>query len=359
MLPAGCETVIYLMAEIVPRWEWRTFGDRFGDAETAFAAQAPERVQESDELYLLSLLGDASVKIRDALMDVKHLQEVNADGLEQWLPVLKGEFPLPAGDVATVIETLGLDRPALEREQYTLDQLLDELVRPDARLRAVEVHKRRERHTIGGCMTELTQISAEGRSTRTIAVELEDPGAVIATVRSLGLGSRANTCLARGLKTLVGFGASRFAVIDVGTNSVKFHVAERRADGSWQTIVDRAEITRLGEGLDAGGRLQPEPVERTLEAIDAMVAEAHSAGVEAIAAVGTAGLRMAPTRADLIDAVRARSGLEIEVISGEDEARLAYLAASAGLALHGGALAVFDTGGGSSQFTFGDGVRVR
>src|SRR5689334_7680653 len=54
---------------IVPRWEWRTFGDRFGEAEAAFAARTPERVQESDELYLLSVGGGDTVKVRDELMD--------------------------------------------------------------------------------------------------------------------------------------------------------------------------------------------------------------------------------------------------------------------------------------------------
>ncbi len=53
------------MSTIVPRWEWRRFGDDFGEADTQFAAKPPERVQESDESYLLSTLSDASVKVRD------------------------------------------------------------------------------------------------------------------------------------------------------------------------------------------------------------------------------------------------------------------------------------------------------
>ena len=120
------------MAEIVPRWEWRTFGKRFGPAEAAFAALTPGGIQESEELYLLSG-GDASAKIRDDLMDIKVLQEVNADGLEQWIPVMKAGFPLPAGDVSNVFEVLGLDLPKLDREAYTLDQLLAEVIEPDGR----------------------------------------------------------------------------------------------------------------------------------------------------------------------------------------------------------------------------------
>jgi exopolyphosphatase/guanosine-5'-triphosphate,3'-diphosphate pyrophosphatase len=149
-----------------------------------------------------------------------------------------------------------------------------------------------------------------------------------------------------------------YAVLDVGTNSVKFHIGEKAPDGTWRTIVDRAEVTRLGEGLDESGRLGAEPMRRTAEAVAAMVREAREHGVEQIAAVGTAGLRIAPNASELIDAVRAETGVEIEVIPGEEEARLAYLAVRAGLPDRAGSLVVFDTGGGSSQFTFGRGDEV-
>jgi exopolyphosphatase / guanosine-5'-triphosphate,3'-diphosphate pyrophosphatase len=143
------------------------------------------------------------------------------------------------------------------------------------------------------------------------------------------------------------------AVVDVGTNSVKFVIAEPAADGSWRSVVDRSEVTRLGEGLDDSGELQPTPVERTVEAIAGMVEEARAAGVAELAAVGTAGLRIASNSAAFVAAVRERTGVEVEVISGEEESRLAYLAVTSALALDDGTLVVFDTGGGSSQFTFG------
>jgi exopolyphosphatase / guanosine-5'-triphosphate,3'-diphosphate pyrophosphatase len=151
---------------------------------------------------------------------------------------------------------------------------------------------------------------------------------------------------------------SRFAVIDVGTNSVKFHVGEHDSDGTWRTIADRAEVTRLGEGLDETGRLGAEPIGRTVEAIAGMADEAKQDGVEAIAAVGTAGMRIAANSGELIEAVRRRCGVEIEVISGEEEARLAYVAATSGLGVSDAKLVVFDTGGGSSQFTFGAPGRI-
>jgi exopolyphosphatase/guanosine-5'-triphosphate,3'-diphosphate pyrophosphatase len=176
---------------------------------------------------------------------------------------------------------------------------------------------------------------------------------VSATVRELGLQDRPNVCLARGLKTMLGLESVRFAVIDVGTNSVKFHVGERRPGNIWQTVEDRATVTRLGEGLDEHGALQAEPIRRTADAVVEMVEEARRLGVAEISAVATAGMRIAKNSAELIDAVRGRCGVGIEVISGEEEARLAYIAATAELDLGQGSLVVFDTGGGSSQFSFG------
>ena len=202
-------------------------------------------------------------------------------------------------------------------------------------------------------MAERTEMRIATGSTRTIAVESEDPESVWAAVRELGLEGRRVTCVARGLKALAGFGAPRFAVIDVGTNSVKFHVGEREANGGFRRIHDRAEVTRLGDGLERTGRLGAESVERTTDAIAAMAADAGRHGVEAIAVVGTAGLRIAPNASELVDAVRDRAGVEVEVITAEEEARIAYLAAAAGLGLEGGTTVVFDTGGGSSQFNFG------
>jgi exopolyphosphatase/guanosine-5'-triphosphate,3'-diphosphate pyrophosphatase len=190
---------------------------------------------------------------------------------------------------------------------------------------------------------------------RTVAVESEDPQRVVGAVGSLGLPLAPNTCMARGLKALVG---RRFAVIDAGTNSVKFYVADRQDDGSWTTVVERSEVTRLGEGLDKTGRLGAEPVGRTVDAIAAMVEEARCLGADDIAAAGTAGLRIAPNRDELLDAVRERTGVRVEVVPGEEEARLAYLATRAALGLRDQALTDFDTGGGSSQFTFGHGDHV-
>jgi exopolyphosphatase / guanosine-5'-triphosphate,3'-diphosphate pyrophosphatase len=343
---------------IVPRWEWRTFGETFGDAEERLGALAPTRVDDSDEVYIVSTRGEGSIKVRGGELDVKRLEQVNDDGLEQWRPVAKAEFPIAAAEITSLLSALDVAVPSLGRDAYELDELVEEVVSPNGDLLAVPVHKHRVHYVVEGCKAELTEMRSGSLVTRTIAVEDEDPALVRETVEELGLWSRPNVNVPRGLEALVGFGARRYAVVDVGTNSVKFHLAERAADGAWRQLVDRAEVTRLGEGLDDSGRLQPAPMERTVDAIAAMADEARHRGAEAIAAVGTAGLRAAANSAEFVQAVQARCGIRVEVISGEEEARLAFLAATSGIERVDGSLVVFETGGGSTQFTFGQEERV-
>jgi exopolyphosphatase/guanosine-5'-triphosphate,3'-diphosphate pyrophosphatase len=150
----------------------------------------------------------------------------------------------------------------------------------------------------------------------------------------------------------------RYAVIDAGTNSIKFHIAEQDTGGPWHSVVDRAAMTRLGEGLVPQGAIVDAALQRTATAIAGMADEARRHGVRAIAAVGTAGLRMASNGAEVVAAIQARTGIAIEVISGEEEGRLAFVAAKAGLGLNTGSLVVFDSGGGSSQFSFGHDASV-
>jgi exopolyphosphatase / guanosine-5'-triphosphate,3'-diphosphate pyrophosphatase len=345
------------VAGIIPRWEWRVFGTGLGAAEEAFSDLTPGSIAETDELYLLSAAG-GNVKVRDELMDIKLLREVDGDGLERWEPVLKAGFPLPAAEVPRVFDALGVLAPPLARDAYTLDEFLHELVEPSGAVRAVRVHKRRVRYRLANCLAEVADLEVDGRDVRTVAVESEDPAAVRAAVRRLGLDGQVNTSYPRGLWARMDDGPQRRAVIDVGTNSVKFHIAERDPGGGWRAIVDRAELTRLGEGLGDQEAIAAEPLERTVAAIAGMVEEARRHQVRATAAVGTAGLRIARNREEVIAAIRDRTGITVEVISGEEEGRLAYLAVQAGLGVTEGSLVVFDTGGGSSQFTFGRGPKV-
>jgi exopolyphosphatase/guanosine-5'-triphosphate,3'-diphosphate pyrophosphatase len=328
------------------RWEWRGFGDGIEAAQRHFDNLAPNSVEESDETYLLSVGSDAPVKVRDGRLDVKRLVEVSEEGLEQWIPIAKDPFPETASRLDGALAELGVDVP-LARQAYTLAELLDDVVAACPDLHAVEVHKTRRRFTLGGSMAELTDAHVQGREVRTIAVESEDHDRVLATLRELGVRPLPNVSWPRGLKRLLGLGSRRKAVIDVGTNSVKFLLAERAGDGSWRDV-DRA----------GSGRLGPEPVARTIEAIAGMANEAWLQGADEIVAVGTAGLRAAANSGDFLAAVAERCGLELEVISAEEEARLSYLAAIPDLGTVEGSLLVFETGGGSTQFTFGGGERI-
>jgi exopolyphosphatase/guanosine-5'-triphosphate,3'-diphosphate pyrophosphatase len=342
------------MTAIIPRWEWRTFAPRLPMADEAFAGLQPSGVAETDEVYFLSG-PKANVKIRDGLADIKLLHEVDADGLQRWEPVLKRPFPLSPADLAAVLGALGVAARGAASDT-TQDAFLE--IVDHAGTRIVPVHKRRVRYTVGGCMAERSEVEAAGRRWLTVAVESTDRDAVRPAVESLGLGDFLNTSYPIGLGLVVDDAPARFAVIDVGTNSIKFHVGELGPDGTPHTVLDRAEVTRLGEGVSSGGPITEDAFERSLAAFGGMVDEAKGLGAWAIAAVGTEVLRHASNAHELSEVVKARTGVRLEVIPGDEEGRLAYLAVKSGIGLVEGTLVVFDTGGGSSQFTFGEGTRV-
>ena len=195
------------MENIIPRWEWRAFGHEFGDAEPRFAALAPEKTQNSEEVYLLAAGSDANVKIRDNLLDIKQLERVNEDGLEQWRPVLKEPFPLAIATVASLRAALGLPVIASDGDALSLDAFLARVESAAVGLRVVNVSKRRTRYHVLGCVAELTDVAADGKKVRTVAIEDADPARVIAAVRAMGLDGYPNINYPRGLKQLVGMSA--------------------------------------------------------------------------------------------------------------------------------------------------------
>lgn len=151
---------------------------------------------------------------------------------------------------------------------------------------------------------------------------------------------------------------ARFAAIDVGSNSVLIHVAERQEGGLFDPVDDRAELTRLGEGLAENDQLSPAAMDRTMAALAGFVDLARTRDVQATVAVGTMALRRARNAQVFVDRARAELGLEIEVISGEEEARLGFLAACSSLPSCEGPVVVFDVGGGSTEFVLGRGGRI-
>lgn len=150
--------------------------------------------------------------------------------------------------------------------------------------------------------------------------------------------------------------ASRWAAIDVGTNTVLLLVAERRGAGL-VPLLERAEITRLGRGVDATGRLDRAAIAETVAVLAAFAADARRLGAELLACVATSAARDASNGAEFFDAARAAAGVVPEVITGDEEARLVY--GSAWRDFGPGPLAVLDVGGGSTEFTAGDGPAPR
>ena len=197
-------------------------------------------------------------------------------------------------------------------------------------------------------------------TTRTIAVESEDPELVTADRASSSASARVATSICRAgsrrcTRSALG-GTPSSTSARTRSSSISASDAPTASGGRSSTGPSSRGSARASSRPAA---LDPEAIERTVDAIAGMARGGEAARGEAIAAVGTAGLRIASNSAAFVDAVRARSGIDVEVISGEEEARLAYLAAISGLGLGRGSLVVFDTGGGSSQFTFGDGTSSR
>jgi len=192
------------MSRIIPRWEWRTFGNQFGTAEEKIQNHRLGNFKRSTEKYILSKNSDENCKIRDDLMDIKSLRQVNDDRLEQWYPTLKETFPLRR----EIVETLFRDYfkvtvPELKRDEYTFEQYLDEVVRPCAELEIVEVYKERSIYVINLAIVEIAEVSFNGVASRTVCVEHEDPVNVINTVRQLGLDSFENINYIRAMKRSV------------------------------------------------------------------------------------------------------------------------------------------------------------
>jgi len=123
------------------------------------------------------------------------------------------------------------------------------------------------------------------------------------------------------------------------------------ADGpEWRAVHQDQRVTRLGEGQAAAGRLLDDPMRRTAEMVAAFVRAARGAGAGVIRVVATSAVREAPNRAQFTDLVRQVAGQPVDVVSGEEEARLTLLGVAAGLPDLRGTFLLFDIGGGSTEF---------
>ena len=143
---------------------------------------------------------------------------------------------------------------------------------------------------------------------------------------------------------------TRFAAVDLGTNTILLVVAELNEDGSFRIITDRAEITRLGEGVDKTGAISSAGAERNFTTMKDYLRLCREMGVDEIVTVGTSALRDAQNGPAFIQRIARELGLELRVLSGEDEARYSYLAVDRGLRLKAEDVLVVDVGGGSTEF---------
>lgn len=142
--------------------------------------------------------------------------------------------------------------------------------------------------------------------------------------------------------------------VDCGTNTTRLLIAEVGHDGSLVDVERTSTVTRLGRGVDGTGRLAPDGIARTVEVLEGFGSRLQDAGAERIRAVATSAARDAANRESFLVSASAALGVDLELLAGEDEGRLAFAGATLGLdpQTHGPFLVV-DIGGGSTEFVVG------
>ena len=165
-----------------PRFEFRTFGQNFEESAERMARLSvpiPEKVWErqSDEIYILSKTNDINnTKIRDGKMDIKTFIQT-VDGLEQWNPLMKGEFPISKEVLLNdVFPAFQVDIPALTKDTYTMEEFL-EMIDSHKDLQGVRVHKQRFGYMVNNTLCEVGNVLINGAKVVTInseSTELDD-----------------------------------------------------------------------------------------------------------------------------------------------------------------------------------------
>ena len=194
------------MNTVIPRYEFRAFAQNFGLVEDKIRSFSRcEKYRESREIYVLSASNsENNTKIRDDKMDIKVIVK-EEQGLEQWAPRMKGEFPMAVVTIRNeVFPALDVPVPQFDRSHYTLGQFQYELIRPHKDLSAALVIKRRFSFTVNGCITEIADLLVNGAAIRTVAVESEDSEAVLHAKEMLGLGEYKNVNYLLAIKRIIG-----------------------------------------------------------------------------------------------------------------------------------------------------------
>ena len=150
----------------------------------------------------------------------------------------------------------------------------------------------------------------------------------------------------------------KLAAIDIGTNSIKLLVGSVDEEGVLGVLSREKFPVRLGSGTLATGRLSPEGIEHGVAALAQFQRAIEAQGADLARAVATCAVREASNSEEFLEAVRRRTGIEVDVISGEEEARLIHLAARSEFSSRLDPIFVMDIGGGSTEFIVSDGDRV-
>ena len=145
----------------------------------------------------------------------------------------------------------------------------------------------------------------------------------------------------------------RIASIDLGTNTILLLVAELREGGNFVVLDDRAQITRLGEGVDRTSLLNESAQHRTLAALKDFAERCRALGVNEVVAVGTSALRDAANRDEFKRRLQDECGWQLRVLTGEEEARYSFSAVCGGLSVNGRDVMAIDVGGGSTEMIWG------
>jgi exopolyphosphatase/guanosine-5'-triphosphate,3'-diphosphate pyrophosphatase len=141
----------------------------------------------------------------------------------------------------------------------------------------------------------------------------------------------------------------RIAAIDIGSNSVRQIVADVSPDGSISHVDEMKAAPRLASGLEATGALDERAMSRAIDSLEHMAALAKQLNADRIVAVATSAVRDADNAAEFVKRVKAEAGLDLRILTGEDEARLSYRSALAHFELGNSRTAIVDLGGGSLE----------
>jgi hypothetical protein len=193
-----------------PRFEFRTFGRDFDEAAylmSRLSVPVPRKVWErySEEIYILSKTNDVNnTKIRDGKMDIKtFVQEV--DGLEQWNPLMKGEFPIKAEVLKNeVFPAFKVDMPALEKDEYTLEEFL-QIIKDHPDLQAVNVEKERYGYMVNDTICEYAVVYINGASVVTVNSESTELDDIKKTIKDLEIEGVENINYLQAIKRVIGW----------------------------------------------------------------------------------------------------------------------------------------------------------